>query len=532
LREKGAIPDPRCIVMSAPLLLTNPLSFYWRKRNLDGHPKRQRWIYVTYLGGMLGYSLCLVKRACEIAYCVLRLAASFFFLLACQPKRCASELYKWTMGTFGAVAWLGCGVIGTLCPPLAYLLDEQLYRHPVLRETLWTSIWQSRKNQETLAKWDLPTTRQCFTEAINKAEIAEKDDRSLHKLRILGLFLAMRYRLGRNELLLYDINVSKLHQRYLDVRETPSYWAQLTRDPKYTDEELFRSLDRLIDGYGGGEEPAEQLYQELKTLSASLIEQKAADSALINAAFNDAIPYPLDDLKEHIADLRERAVVLDRDKGLRIVLGLMLDGLPHTFRVHEGSLKQPLAEARKAYLAAGMSKGRLMSIYIQGSSPNQAETNLIDKLNRLANDYLYYNERIFNTQFYTHPFGEIHQHMTRAGVIALNENNFESPSEDVIYALALYILIEKLEPPYKVKEAYKNLLVTAAAQKPHLSEAKVAKILLGKREAKPREVAFFATLAELKETMKQQEGSALKSKCQEILGGENLTPRGRGGKRH
>ena len=119
-----------------------PNSHYWKSSLVKefGYTTGDRaW---GYLKGMGGYLISLVWRICGLAKDALMLLK-------------VNEIKKRGPAFFASIFEVGSGVVGVICPPLAYRLDEWIQRFETVRECSIVPEYGDLieiRNQETTSK--------------------------------------------------------------------------------------------------------------------------------------------------------------------------------------------------------------------------------------------------------------------------------------------------------------------------------------------------------------------------------------------
>lgn len=115
-------------------LVTNPCSPHWHWTNIKKNPLK---IPLYYLIGMVGYTIALPLRICIVAYAAI---SSIIVLKKEYKSRDQSDdphyfkrrLKFQSKICAGAVGELVSGVIGIVCPPIAYKIDEWIQSNLVI----------------------------------------------------------------------------------------------------------------------------------------------------------------------------------------------------------------------------------------------------------------------------------------------------------------------------------------------------------------------------------------------------------------
>lgn len=123
-------------------LRTSPLSNYWRNGNMNCTAP------FVYILGMAGYALSLPSRVMGLVLDTILLIVRFVYALCtCQWR----QFIEGVIVFFSSVAEIGVAIIGIICPPIAYSLDEHLYKYPVVRNhSLSFKIFSSREERRML----------------------------------------------------------------------------------------------------------------------------------------------------------------------------------------------------------------------------------------------------------------------------------------------------------------------------------------------------------------------------------------------
>lgn len=113
-------------------LSTNPISSYWRdiywgeKKDIEVHAT-----FVLYFVGMIGYAFSVAFRILGVVKDI------FMFIGRCFYAICTCEYDQIVTGILvlgASIAEVVIAIIGVICPPVAYALDEHLYKYPVIYE--------------------------------------------------------------------------------------------------------------------------------------------------------------------------------------------------------------------------------------------------------------------------------------------------------------------------------------------------------------------------------------------------------------
>jgi hypothetical protein len=114
-------------------LVFNPLSQFWTWRAVAENPRRIANLAVCYAFGIVGYALALPVRVAVFVKEFFHLPISIFTNLCFDG---GTDFFKnlqvRLLCLFGASGELLSGVVGLVCPPIAYLIDEKIQDNLVI----------------------------------------------------------------------------------------------------------------------------------------------------------------------------------------------------------------------------------------------------------------------------------------------------------------------------------------------------------------------------------------------------------------
>jgi hypothetical protein len=128
------------------LIYWNPLSTLWTWEQIKAHPARYLFVYPL---GMIGYALALPVRIGIFVYTFFQTIVVFLVALCSGNFRLVGDS---SLVFLGATGELVSGVIGMVCPPIAYKIDEWIQSNPTIHRwyksrhlSLWSFEAQGRQ---------------------------------------------------------------------------------------------------------------------------------------------------------------------------------------------------------------------------------------------------------------------------------------------------------------------------------------------------------------------------------------------------
>jgi len=306
-------------------LLLNPLSQLWTWQAVAEDPKRITTLAGCYALGIVGYALALPFRIVVFVKELFHLPIAFFHNLCVEHgHNFGKTMQVRILCLFGATGELVSGVVGLVCPPVAYQIDEKIQDNNVIHANsrfrgarvepgsdfgtvLAATIGQG--SQERIAiKAELlrpirPQLRQAvekMAEYIDPDELAGVAPLTLNQVALIGLLLAYKDNLQAGEASFLDPLAAHLERYYPDINygeHTEVYvarWAELSEsqdDGALIDRLVLKAIQGTIgeDFLSIGE--GDFLERKLADLQAQLPEDDEAFDALYHAlsAITDAI---------------------------------------------------------------------------------------------------------------------------------------------------------------------------------------------------------------------------------------------------
>lgn len=124
-------------------LMMNSLSPCWKKEILERYPKIKWILPLAYVGGIVGYGLALCYRIFNVVKDILLLLSTTLLspLLALTGNLGYLRITFWN--AVGSAGESVSAVVGLLCPPAGYYLDEKIQHHPIIhRYSLLSSTFR------------------------------------------------------------------------------------------------------------------------------------------------------------------------------------------------------------------------------------------------------------------------------------------------------------------------------------------------------------------------------------------------------
>lgn len=110
----------RDIVLAVPL--SSPLSAVWE----DSNSHSFGILSLSYIGGTVGYALCLPYRVLAVAF---RVVGLFFQTILCMAGLLEKKSLQFSaLKTLRRFLEIFSGTVGVVCPPAGYFLDRQIDR--------------------------------------------------------------------------------------------------------------------------------------------------------------------------------------------------------------------------------------------------------------------------------------------------------------------------------------------------------------------------------------------------------------------
>ncbi len=116
-------------------LISHPLSPFWK------HDRESRvkmgFFPVIYVAGMVGYSLALPSRVLSAVWNFLCLIGMTLKAVFSTNRNHFHHMKDEAIIFTGSCAELISGMVGCVCPPLAYFLDEMIHSHETIQRQAW-----------------------------------------------------------------------------------------------------------------------------------------------------------------------------------------------------------------------------------------------------------------------------------------------------------------------------------------------------------------------------------------------------------
>ncbi len=138
-------------------LAINPLSRFWKNRASGEYEARGLTGTCPYIKGMGGYAISLPRRILGVVKELLFLIGRLFYSLATWN---GSHFKAGLIAFSGSVGEVFVGIIGVVCPPVAYQLDEWLYSHEEIYEYSLARWMEQREGRDRM-----PLLCCCFKDA-------------------------------------------------------------------------------------------------------------------------------------------------------------------------------------------------------------------------------------------------------------------------------------------------------------------------------------------------------------------------------